>query len=139
MSVELCSRSLRELARRMLRSRGVIIRLPMEIVADENLAIQISDLAPNLYFGIEFKFNPEEEIIVTNIGGFGGVIGPNIPDESEVWIPMDLQIGFDQLNSQLMSLASAGYPGCTGCGGPDDETPWDEISIRKLFGKQSDD
>ena len=58
MSVELCSRSLRELARRMLRSRGVIIRLPMEIVADENLAIQISDLAPNLYFGIEFKFNP---------------------------------------------------------------------------------
>ena len=51
----MCARSLRELARRTLRSRGVIIRLPDNINREENLAIRLSDLSPSLYFGIEYK------------------------------------------------------------------------------------
>ena len=50
----MCARSIRELARRTLRSRGVIIRLPDNIKREENLAIQLSDLSPSLYFGIDW-------------------------------------------------------------------------------------
>ncbi len=136
MNADLCRRSLRELARRMLRSRGVIVRLPNHITANENLEVQLSDLVPSLYFGIEFKYHSEESIIVTNIGEPGGTIGKNVPNESEVWIPMDLQTGLDLLSMEIFALASAGYPGCTGCGGLDAEIPWNEVAIRNLYQKQ---
>ena len=91
----MCARSLRELARRTLRSRGVIIRLPDNINREENLAVRLSDLSPSLYFGIEYKSHNVESIVVTNIGQGGGVIGSKAPDESDVWVPMDLQTGLD--------------------------------------------
>ena len=133
MDADMCTRSLRELARRTLRSRGVIIRLPDNINREENLAIRLSDLSPSLYFGIEYKPHNLESIVVTNIGQGGGVIGLEEPDESEVWVPIDLQTGLDLFSTEIIALASAGYPACTGCGGPDAETPWDELSIRKSY------
>tara|TARA_B100001113_G_scaffold80969_1_gene63883 strand:+ start:845 stop:1249 length:405 start_codon:yes stop_codon:yes gene_type:complete len=133
MDADMCARSLRELARRTLRSRGVIIRLPDNINREENLAIRLSDLSPSLYFGIEYKPHNLESIVVTNIGQGGGVIGLEEPDESEVWVPIDLQTGLDLLSAEIIALASAGYPACAGCGGPDAETPWDESEIRKSY------
>tara|TARA_B100001741_G_scaffold181978_1_gene149836 strand:- start:813 stop:1217 length:405 start_codon:yes stop_codon:yes gene_type:complete len=133
MDADMCARSLRELARRTLRSRGVIIHLPDNINREENLAIRLSDLSPSLYFGIEYKPHNLESIVVTNIGQGGGVIGLEEPDESEVWVPIDLQTGFDLLSTEIIALASAGYPACAGCGGPDAETPWDELAIRKSY------
>ena len=117
----MCARSIRELARRTLRSRGVIIRLPDNIKRKENLAIQLSDLSPSLYFGIEYKSHNLE------------TIGLEAPDESEVWVPIDMQTGLDLLSKEIIALASAGYPACAGCGGPDAETPWDELTIRKSY------
>ena len=133
MDADMCARSLRELARRTLRSRGVIIHLPDNINREENLAIRLSDLSPSLYFGIEYKPHNLESIVVTNIGQGGGVIGLEEPDESEVWVPIDLQTGFDLLSTEIIALASAGYPACAGCGGPDAETPWEELAIRKSY------
>ena len=133
MDADTCARSIRELARRTLRSRGVIIRLPDNIKREENLAIQLSDLSPSLYFGIEYKSHNLETIVVTNIGQGGGVIGLEAPDESEVWVPIDMQTGLDLLSTEIIALASAGYPACAGCGGPDAETPWDELAIRKSY------
>ncbi|MEC9119731.1 MAG: hypothetical protein VYC33_00200 [Candidatus Thermoplasmatota archaeon] len=133
MDADLCTRSLRELARRILRSRGVIFSLPSHIERDENLGIRISDLSPSLYFGIEFKHHDLDNITVTNIGESGGRIGIDAPVDSEVWVPLDLQIGFDILIEEVIAMASAGYPACAGCGGSDAETPWDELSIRKLY------
>jgi hypothetical protein len=133
MDADMCARSLRELARRTLRSRGVIIHLPDNINREENLAIRLSDLSPSLYFGIEYKPHNLESIVVTNIGQGGGVIGLEEPDESEVWVQIDLQTGFDLLSTEIIALASAGYPACAGCGGPDAETPWDELAIRKSY------
>ena len=98
---------LRELARRTLRSRGVIIHLPDNINREENLAIRLSDLSPSLYFGIEYKTHNLESIVVTNIGQGGGVIGLEEPDESEVWVPIDLQTGLDLLSTEIIALASA--------------------------------
>ena len=60
-------------------------------------------------------------------------MGAEEPDESEVWIPIDLQIGLDLLSTEIIALASAGYPACAGCGGPDSETTWDELTIRKMY------
>ena len=84
MDADLCTRSVRELARRMLRSRGVIFSLPSHIERDENLGIKISDLSPSLYFGIEFKTHDLDNITVTNIGECGGIIGIDAPADSEV-------------------------------------------------------
>ena len=79
MDADLCTRSVRELARRILRSRGVIFSLPSHIERDENLGIKISDLSPSLYFGIEFKTHDLDNITVSNIGENGGEIGMDAP------------------------------------------------------------
>tara|TARA_B000000557_G_scaffold254680_1_gene245043 strand:- start:503 stop:907 length:405 start_codon:yes stop_codon:yes gene_type:complete len=133
MDADLYTRSVRELARRILRSRGVIFSLPSHIERDENLGIKISDLSPSLYFGIEFKTHDLDNITVTNIGECGGMIGIDAPADSEVWVPLGLQIGFDILIEEVIAMASAGYPACAGCGGSDAETPWDELAIRELY------
>lgn len=133
MEADLCTRSVRELARRILRSRGVVFSLPSHIKRDESLGIRISDLSPSLYFGIEFKAHDLDYITVTNIGESGGIIGNEAPADSEVWVPLDLQTGFDILIEEVIALASAGYPACAGCGGSDAETPWNELAIRELY------
>ena len=133
MDADLCTRSVRELARRILRSRGVLFTLPSHIERDESLGIRISDLSPSLYFGIEFKTHELNNITVTNIGESGGIIGIEAPAYSEVWVPLDLQRGFDILIKEVIALASAGYPACAGCGGSDAETPWNELAIRELY------
>ena len=106
----MCARSLRELARRTLRSRGVIIHLPDNINREENLAIRLSDLSPSLYFGIEYK-PTLESIVVTNIGQGGGVIGLEEPDESEVWVPIDFKTGLDLLSTEIIGISIRRIPG----------------------------
>jgi len=133
MDTELCVRSLRELARRTLRSRGVIFTLPKFVIRDEDLELQLSDLSPSLYFGIEFKDHEYNYIVITNIGESGGIIGPKTPSASEVWVPLEPQEGFDNLIKEITSLASAGYPACEGCGGRDAQHPWDELAMRESF------
>ena len=133
MDPELCTKSIRELARRILRSRGVIIQSPKYIDIDESLSLKISDLAPSLYFGVEIKYHQNENIVITNIGEAGGQIGISQPSENEVWIPLDLQTGFNRLSLEIIRLAAAGYPGCVGCGGEDAESPWEETKVRQLF------
>ena len=133
MSANDCTKSLRELARRILRSRGVIIRHPSEVEVPSELSLEISDLAPSLHFGLESKVHSDTEIVVSLIGEDGGSIGMKEPNISQVWIPMENNVGFSELIEQVLKLAAAGYPGCVGCGGPDAEEMWDEKSIRLSF------
>ena len=133
MSANDCTKSLRELARRILRSRGVIIRHPSEVEVPSELSLEISDLAPSLHFGLESKVHSDTEIVVSLIGEDGGSIGMKEPNISQVWIPMENNVGFSELIEQVLKLAAAGYPGCVGCGGPDAEEMWDEKSIRHGF------
>lgn len=124
------TRSQRELARRILRSRGVIIRHPngLEILPD--LGVQISDVAPSLQFGIEFRGYEGEDVVFETIGGVGGRISPTLPEIEEVWIPPPIQSSFDSVIQQTLELARAGYPGCLSCGGPGAEEPWNELVAR---------
>ena len=133
MSANDCTKSLRELARRILRSRGVIISHPSEVEVPSELSLEISDLAPSLHFGLESKVHSDTEIVVSLIGEDGGSIGMKEPNISQVWIPMENNVGFSELIEQVLKLAAAGYPGCVGCGGPDAEEMWDEKSIRLGF------
>lgn len=133
MSANDCTKSLRELARRILRSRGVIIHHPSEVEVPSELSLEISDLAPSLHFGLESKVHSDTEIVVSLIGEDGGSIGMKEPNISQVWIPMENNVGFSELIEQVLKLAAAGYPGCVGCGGPDAEEMWDEKSIRLGF------
>ena len=133
MSANDCTKSLRELSRRILRSRGVIIRHPAEVEIPPELSLEISDLAPSLHFGLESKVHSNNEIVVSLIGEDGGSIGMKEPKISQVWIPMEVNDGFSELVGQVLKLASAGYPGCVGCGGPDAEEIWDEKSTRLSY------
>ena len=133
MSANDCTKSLRELARRILRSRGVIIRHPVEVEIPSELSLEISDLAPALHFGLESKVHSNTEIVVSLIGEDGGSIGMKVPDISQVWIPMEVNVGFSKLFEQVLKLAAAGYPGCVGCGGPDAEEMWDEKLVRLSY------
>ena len=133
MSANDCTKSLRELARRILRSRGVIIRHPSEVEVPSELSLEISDLAPSLHFGLESKVHSDTEIVVSLIGEDGGSIGMKEPNISQVWIPMENNVGFSELIEQVLKLAAAGYPGSVGCGGPDAEEMRDEKSIRLGF------
>ncbi len=124
------TRSVRELARRILRSRGVIIRHPSHLQIPEDLGVQISDLAPSLQFGVDFRGNDTDEVYFELIGESGGRICLNPPSLDEVWITPPIPVAFDEVVGQVLELARAGYPGCLGCGGPDAEEPWDEAGAR---------
>lgn len=137
MSADDRTRSVRELARRILRSRGVIIRHPSELEIVEDLGVQISDLAPSLQFGVDFKLREGAEVVIETLGEIGGRISPQPPKGDEVWIPLPLDASFEKLIGETLALARAGYPGCLGCGGPDAEEPWDEDSARRRFQSSS--
>lgn len=124
------TRSVRELARRVLRSRGVIVRHPREIQIIDDLAVKISDNAPSLNFGVVFRLHDSSNVFVEIMGESGGCIGDIPQTEDEVWIPPPAKDSFDLLISEILALARAGYPGCLGCGGPDAEEEWDEAAAR---------
>ncbi|DAC33373.1 MAG TPA: hypothetical protein HA303_05440 [Candidatus Thalassarchaeaceae archaeon] len=135
MSSEHKLRSLRELARRLLRSRGVEVYHPSDWkLSVSDLSLRLSDIAPNLYIGIEFRNNTSDEIRLELSGEGGGMFSASPPEEIDyVWIPMDEEREWDMFISELFALASAGYPGCVGCGGPDAELPWDEALSRSAL------
>ena len=61
---------------------------------------------------------------------YGGVIGGSEPDSEDiVWLPGDVELQIQNLFSSIVSLASAGYPGCIGC---IDEEPWSEREWRAV-------
>ena len=84
-------RAIRELARRLLRSKGVTVHHPKDWnQATTELSIRLSDIAPNLYIGINFVSNTDNKIHIDLIGEIGGVFANLPPKESElVWIPME--------------------------------------------------
>ncbi|MDG1533611.1 MAG: hypothetical protein P8Q35_04140 [Candidatus Thalassarchaeaceae archaeon] len=125
-------RAIRELARRLLRSKGVTVHHPKDWnQATTELSIRLSDIAPNLYIGINFVSNTDNKIHIDLIGEIGGVFANLPPKESElVWIPMENGTEWNVFISEVFAFASAGYPGCSGCGGADAELLWNEKTSR---------
>mgnify|MGYP000005787036 FL=1 len=135
MNGEQRGRSLRELARRLLRSRGVIVRLPLNFqLEDSDLAVRIGDVAPSIYFGVEFTRGTTGRIEIELMGEEGGLLSSEIPDdELRVWVPGDMNANWTSLIEHVLVLAEAGYPGCVGCAGPEAEIDWDEAAARRAL------
>ena len=122
-----------ELARRALRSEGMVIhhRNPTSLDID-TLSVKISDLSPGMLLGVVGEESASEGITIETLNSPGGVIATKEPVDSKVvWIPGDCSSIWNRFTDTVLRLAEAGYPGCVGCAGPAAEGPWDEEASRQ--------
>ena len=122
-----------ELARRALRSEGMVIhhRNPTSLDID-TLSVKISDLSPGMLLGVVGEESASEGITIETLNSPGGVIATKEPVDSKlVWIPGDCSSIWNRFTKTVLRLAEAGYPGCVGCAGPAAEESWDEEASRQ--------
>ena len=122
-----------ELARRALRSEGMVIhhRNPTSLDIDA-LSVKISDLSPGTLLGVVGEESASEGITIETLNSPGGVIATKEPVDSKVvWIPGDCSSIWNRFTDTVLRLAEAGYAGCVGCAGPAAEGPWDEEASRQ--------
>ncbi len=124
------SPSLAEAARRLLRTEGTKLIVPQNLENKANeLSLEISDGIPKLIREPLVSVGQDGEINVTNLCRIGG----EEPESEICWIPTPPE-NLDQIWGfwiiQIRDLMAAGYPGCTGCGGPGSEGDWDELASR---------
>ena len=126
--------SLREAARRLLRSNGGSLYVPRDLLSEsEKLILTISDLVPSKIDPPIILCSNGKEIRYDNGENENFLIGVDEPDLTYCWVNSkrsDSGKYWEDFRLMVTSLASAGYPGCRGCGGPGSEGPWDEISAR---------
>ena len=125
--------SLREAARRLLRSEGGIMYLNRNIsdVAIE-LMLKISDNVPSKISFPELAYIESHEILLECIGN-NFYIGEEEKSEEYCWVKShksDTGDSWADFSAMVLELAMAGYPGCIGCGGPGSEEIWDESRSR---------
>ncbi len=121
-----------ELAKRILKSRGVLLEGDEAGVRRmEEALVFAADANPSIMINIEYGTRDSSGLMrIVPFGGYGGVIGGSEPDaEDIVWIPGDVGLQIQNLFSSIVSLASAGYPGCIGC---IDDEPWSEREWRAV-------
>ena len=124
-----------ELARRALRSKGVVIRHHNLAALDiDNLSVKITDLAPGVLLGVVGEISNSKGIVIDILNSPGGVFSNEEPgDNRVVWIPGDCTSIWNRFTDTVLRLAAAGYPGCVGCAGPAAEVPWnEEVSRQRL-------
>jgi len=124
-----------ELARRALRSKGMVIRHHNPAALDiENLSVKITDLAPGVLLGVVGEISNSKGIVIDIMNSPGGVLSNEEPEDNKaVWIPGDCTSIWNRFTDTVLTLAAAGYPGCVGCAGPAAEVPWDEeVSRQRL-------
>ena len=122
--------SLAEAARRLLRTEGTHLIVPQSLENEANeLSLEISDGIPKLIREPHVSVGQDGEVIVMNLCRIGG----EEPEVEICWIPAASE-NLDQIwgnwIAQIRDLMVAGYPGCTGCGGPGSEGDWDELASR---------
>jgi len=124
-----------ELARRVLRSDGFVVRhLDPGALGVDELSVKISDIAPGLLLGVIGEVHQLDGIVIDIGDSDGGAIAVDEPkDRRVVWIPGDMHSIWERFTDSLLRLAAAGYPGCVGCAGPAAEVPWDEEASRRRF------
>ncbi|DAC14876.1 MAG TPA: hypothetical protein D7H73_00110 [Candidatus Poseidoniales archaeon] len=121
-----------ELAKRILKSRGLLLEgNEAGILRMEEALVIAADANPSIIIDIEYGGrDSSNQLMISPFGGHGGIIGGSEPDiEDIVWLPGDVELQIQNLFSSIVSLASAGYPGCIGC---IDEGPWSEREWRAV-------
>ena len=125
--------SLREAARRILRSQGGILYINRnKLHSVSELMLKISDMVPSKLDSPKIIYTDSEEVVFESFeNNFSiGVKEKSLDycwvkslksDSGEPWIDFTMMV---------IELATAGYPGCIGCGGPGSEEFWDEATLR---------
>ena len=125
--------SLREAARRFLRSEGGVLYLNRSISDGAiELLLKISDHAPSKISFPELSYIESQEIIL-ECSGNNFNIGEEEKSEEYCWVKShksETGDPWDDFSKMVLELAVAGYPGCIGCGGSGSEESWDEASSR---------
>ena len=125
--------SLREAARRLLRSEGGILYLNRNISeAAIELMLKISDRVPSKISFPELGYIESQEILL-ECPGNNFYIGEEEKSEEYCWVKSHKSNTGDSwgdFSAMVLELAMAGYPGCIGCGGPGSEEIWDESRSR---------
>ena len=121
-----------ELAKRILKSRGLLLEGDgAGIRRIEQALVIASDANPSIIINIEYGGRDSSgRMKISPFGSRGGVVGGSEPDTDDiVWLPGDIELQIESLVSSIVSLASAGYPGCIGC---IDEEQWSEREWRAV-------
>ena len=125
--------SLREAARRLLRSEGGILYLNRSISDDAiKMMLKISDIVPSKISFPELSYIESQEILF-ECSGNNFYIGEEEKSEEYCWVKShksETGESWDDFRNMVLELAIAGYPGCIGCGGPGSEEIWDEANSR---------
>ncbi len=127
--------SMREAARRLLRCNGGSLYVPRDFFSEaEKLILTISDLVPSKIHPPIICYSNGGDIRYNNGENENFSIGVEEPDLTYCWVKVNKSGSgqcWEDFKTMVTSLASAGYPGCIGCGGPGSEGPWDEKLARK--------
>ena len=121
-----------ELAKRILKSRGLLLEGDVaKMHRIEQALVMAADANPSIIINIEYGgCDSSGRMKISPFGIQGGVIGGSEPDTDDiVWLPGDIELQIESLVSSIVSLASAGYPGCIGC---IDEEQWSEREWRAV-------
>ena len=122
----------RELAKRILRSRGIIyIGSPTLLIGIRKGLLSATDSNPRI--NVVFESVRENDSGFTSLkfmGVEGAVIGPSEPpDMDTLWLGKETQDLVLEITKSIVELATAGYPGCSGCV---DDIEWSESIWRDM-------
>ena len=122
----------RELAKRILRSRGIIYKgSPVVIREIRRSLLTATDSNPKINVIFESVLENDSGLTVLKFMGAEDAIigGSEPPDMDTLWLGQETQDLTQEISTSIVELATAGYPGCSGCV---DEVDWSESLWRDM-------
>ena len=122
----------RELAKRILRSRGIIYKgSPVVIREIRRSLLTATDSNPKINVVFESVLENDSGLTVLKFMGAKGAIigGSEPPDMDTLWLGQETQDLTQEISTSIVELATAGYPGCSGCV---DDVDWSESLWRDM-------
>ena len=122
----------RELAKRILRSRGIIYKGSPAVIREiRRSLLTATDSNPKINVVFESVLENDSGLTVLKFMGAEGAIigGSEPPDLDTLWLGQETRDLTQDISTSIVELATAGYPGCSGCV---DDVDWSESLWRDM-------
>ena len=122
----------RELAKRILRSRGIIYNGSPAVIREiRRSLLTATDSNPKINVVFESVLENNSGLTVLKFMGAEGAIigGSEPPDMDTLWLGQETRDLTQEISTSIVELATAGYPGCSGCV---DDVDWSESLWRDM-------
>ncbi len=122
----------RELAKRILRSRGIIYKGSPAVIREiRRSLLTATDSNPKINVVFESVLENDSGLTVLKFMGAEGAIigGSEPPDLDTLWLGQETRNLTQEISTSIVELATAGYPGCSGCV---DDVDWSESLWRDM-------